>query len=117
MRKAVVVSVLVLGAMLLGTLAAGTTVPGNDTVAAATAGTELGTVPGPVSQIAGSPAMVARTVAALRPILAVVLVLLALAALWFADALRADVPGGMRALRRRQAGDRRGPPAPALATH
>jgi hypothetical protein len=47
----------------------------------------------------------------------VLLVLLALAALWFADALRADVPGGMRALRRRQTGDRRGPPVLAPATH
>jgi hypothetical protein len=117
MRKAVAVSLLVLGAMLLGTLAAGTTVPGNDTVAATTAGTDLGTPPAPTPQIAGASAVVLRTVATLRPVLAIALVLLALAALWFADALRADVPGGMRALRRRQAGDRRGPPAVALATH
>jgi hypothetical protein len=114
MRKAVAVGVLVLGAMLLGTLAAGTGPAGHHSVA--TTGIELGPAPAPVARIASTSAVLLRTAAALRPGLAVVLVLLALAAAWFAAALVADVPGGERALRRRQAGDRRGPPALALAT-
>jgi hypothetical protein len=117
MRKAVAIGVLILGAMLLGTLVAGAQVPGNDTVAAQTAGIELGTAPAPVARLTTSLLAVGlRAAAALRPLLAVLQILVALAALWIAAAL-VDVPGGVRALRLRQAGVRRGPPTPALATH
>jgi hypothetical protein len=116
MRKAVAVGVLVLGAMLLGTLLPGASVPGADGAAAATAGIELGTAPARVGQIAASAiAVPLRPAAALRPLLAVLQLLLALAALWIA-AVAADVQNGVRALRLRQAGVRRGPPLLAPAT-
>jgi hypothetical protein len=44
-RKVVAVSVVVLASLLLGALTSGTPVAGNDSVAALTAGIELGTAP------------------------------------------------------------------------
>jgi hypothetical protein len=114
-RKGVAVGVLVLGTVLLAAIAPRSATPDAPDRATSPAGVEVSTAPpqGP-AVTADATAVGHRTFAALRPLLAVLQVLLALAALWVA-ATRVDVPGGVRALRLRQAGVRRGPPAPVLA--
>ena len=108
MRRAVVVSLLVLASVLLGALAAGTPVAGNDTVAAVTAGIELGTAP--VAR-AASPAHDALRLSLVRALLALLQLVLAAAALVAAFGPWIAAPGNPRSLLRSQVRQRRGPPA------
>ena len=108
MRKAMVIGLLVLASILLGALAAGTPVAGNDSVAAVTAGINLGTAP--VARTAPTAAISAR-VSALRALLTIIRTAFEGAAVLLAATLLVDVPGGVRSLLRGQARTRRGPPA------
>jgi hypothetical protein len=108
MRKAVAVSLLVLGSILLGSLAAGTGQVGDDSPATVTAGIHLTTAPGHhrTSVIQRVLPRIPRF-AALQSLLVLVQVLLAAATL--AVAL-ARPPGDPRSLLRRHSTARRGPP-------
>lgn len=109
MRKAIVVSVLVLASILLGSLAAGTPVAGNDTVAAVTAGINLGTAP---VVRAASTAQLPDATAALRAAITVLLVVASTVVAGSAFATHLVVaPSRRRSLLRSQVGARRGPPA------
>ncbi len=108
MRKGVLVAVIVLTSILLGSLAAGTPVAGNGSVAAVTAGIELGTAP--VARAAASATV--EGLGALRSLVTSVQVLLILVAgLVVRRGFGGVDPTTDRGVDLARAHTRRGPPA------
>lgn len=106
-RKAIAVSVLVLGSMLLGALTPGVAAAATDSVATTTAGIELGTAP--VIRAAANAAAHAALLA-LRPLFSLFRLLVAVTVVLASAGLVLEVPSGLRSLLRSRAGTRRGPP-------
>jgi hypothetical protein len=101
--RRILIGLLVLSSILLGALAAGTPVAGNDTVAAVTAGINLGTAP-----VRASTTHAVADVAPLRALLLALLLLLVAATTRWVDFR--EPARLVRSLVRGQTGDGRGPP-------
>lgn len=105
MRRSAVIGLVVLASIFLGAFAAGTPVNGNDTVAATTAGIEIGASTHAAPRVVASPVSTQLG----RQVLVAVLALVAAAVvIWRLDDQRA--PQG-RSVLRWVARARRGPPA------
>jgi hypothetical protein len=107
LRRALGIYVIVLASLLLGALAAGTPVAGNDTVAATTAGIELGTAP--VARAVQS-AVAPHRLPLARALAIVLQIALVGAALWPLVEVPPDAQSRLRLLCS-GARTRRGPPA------
>jgi hypothetical protein len=108
-RRATTIAVLVLASILLGALAAGTPVAGNDTIAARTAGIELGT-----SVVARTAPGASSEAPAPRPLVAIVLAALVGWAAAIRPVRRRCAAATSAPTRPFASGPaRRGPPAPA----
>ena len=103
MRR-IVIGLVVLSSILLGALAAGTPVAGNETVAAVTAGINLGTAPAR----AASTTQAAANLVPVRALVLSLLLLLIAAAIRWVDLH--EPPRLVRSLVRGQTRDGRGPP-------
>ena len=108
MRKAIAIGCIVLGAMLLGALTPGTADAATDSVAATTAGIELGTAP--VVRVASATSHHHHHVG-LRPLLSALRPLFAVTFVVVAAGMATEIPSGLRSRLRSHTATRRGPPA------